>query len=84
MLAQVFRSIYDASLKYEPSSFMTRLSLTDFCPGDYVLLECALVRKMSPCKHTWTVHFEICSLSLLNGAPRASVPERDTGFRGEM
>ncbi|TFK88576.1 hypothetical protein K466DRAFT_488631, partial [Polyporus arcularius HHB13444] len=83
--AEVFRSIYDASVKYEETSFMKRMCVTDLCPGDYVLVETMLVRKLNPADgHAWTVNFELCSLSLLNGAPRAALLQRETGFRGEM
>ncbi len=82
--SQVFRSVYDATVSYEAASLMKRLCVTDLCPGDYVLVECMLVRNISPQDGSWTVKFELCSLSLLSGAARRPVPEHDSGFRGEM
>ncbi|TFK81674.1 hypothetical protein K466DRAFT_604308 [Polyporus arcularius HHB13444] len=82
--ALVFRSVYDGTVTYEAAALMKRMCVTDLCPGDYVLVECMLVRTVAPADGSWSVKFQLCSLSLLSGAARAGVPERDSGFRGEM
>ncbi|KAI0323715.1 hypothetical protein GY45DRAFT_1208327, partial [Cubamyces sp. BRFM 1775] len=67
-LAQCFRSAFDATDRLRPRSHMATLSITDFAPGDLVMVDCACTLRNS--SNGTAVHFELLDIYLIARVPR--------------
>ena len=63
---------------------MPRLCVQDITEGDVVLVECEFVREFAEDVNQWSVHFQLCAISLLHAPPRLPLDTHDSGFQGEM
>ncbi len=85
ILNQVFRRFYDASQRYQQTSIMDKIGVNELVGGDIVLVQSSFIRSFDALDpDAWQVSFQLSSISLLYAVPRATLPDVDNGFRGQL
>ncbi|RDX55295.1 hypothetical protein OH76DRAFT_1477969 [Lentinus brumalis] len=83
--ATVFRRFYDASQRYQQTSIMDKIGVNELVGGDIVLVQSSFIRSFDALDpDAWQVSFQLSSISLLYAVPRATLPDVDNGFRGQL